>query len=101
MSTDTSTKTQAKPYGDGGTIRTIQAVDTRNGWGVEVCEWTTYRGATIYVAHRVSPAGYIHGIRGLRTTYRIACGTEAECRRAANREWLSQMGRPVPSGMIH
>lgn len=69
--------TATRNHIDGGTYRVLAFAETRNGWGVAVTEWTTYRGAIVFQIHRVSD-----------TNRMLAQGTfktEQEARAAANR----------------
>lgn len=80
--TSTATKTgpsTVKAHTDGGTYRVLAFAETRNGWGVAVTEWTTYRNAIVFEIYRVSDEGKM--LRQATFT------TEEAARTAANSLW--------------
>ncbi len=68
----------------GGTWVTLAFAPTRNGWGIHLAEWTTYRGETRFEVNRETPKGQLFRLGHF--------ATEAEARAFANREYLAEMG---------
>ena len=67
---------------DGGAYRVLAFAETRDGWGVAVTEWTTYRNKVVFQVHRVSDKNVM-----------LAQGTsEAAARQAANRLFAKDKG---------
>lgn len=45
---------QVKTHIDGGTYTEVAFAETRNGWGISLTRWTTYRNTVVFEVNRVS-----------------------------------------------
>jgi len=74
-----TTTEMPKAHIDGGTYTTLQFAETRNGWGISITRWTTYRNTVVFEINRVSADN---------KTLRLAhFTTETEARAYANEMW--------------
>lgn len=86
MSTRTVQTRPALPHADGGTYRVIAEHAGVNGWAVDVIRRVVTDGRVRFVARRISPDRVAFPVSDPHRS-------EADAREAANREWMTQMGR--------
>lgn len=68
-----------KDHADGGTYEVLQFAETRNGWGVAVTRWTTYRNTVVFEVMRCNADNKM-----IRMSHHT---TEEAARSAANTLW--------------
>jgi hypothetical protein len=77
--TNTAATQTVKPHIDGGTYTEVAFAETRNGFGISITRWVTYRDAVVFEVNRVSDTN--------RTLRISSFDTEAKARSFANEMW--------------
>jgi hypothetical protein len=80
MNATATATAKVKTHIDGGSYTEVAFAETRNGWGISITRWTTYRNTVVFEVNRVSADS-----KTLRLGH---FATETDARSFANKMWL-------------